>query len=139
MWVLVALVIGSPWYIEFVSLHGQPCVSVLLQSIRRTLLHAADAAGYDQSNSAFGMGRSLDGALTAPWNMTMYPLPGHAIPVGEPKQSFNDYQTFLAALSPLLLAALFFPAFAAGPAPPVIRALGVPPIRSVGPAHRITR
>ncbi len=52
-------------------------------------------------------------AVLAPWNLTMYLLPGHPLP-NTAFRPFNDFQWEMNALSPVLLAALFFPAFGRG-------------------------
>jgi hypothetical protein len=136
VWCLLALAIGSPWYIKSTVYTGNPIYPFYFQIFGGRGFNAALAEAYDQSNANFGITyekngtnpklvRSPDMAALAPWNLTMYLLPGHP-PPNPAFRPFNDGngQFPLAALSPLLLAALFFPAFRRG-APGAVKALGL--------------
>ena len=111
LWGLLALAVGSPWLIKSAILTGNPVYPFLYGFLggRGWSKFAADF--YANANAVFGMGHSLSDVALVPWNMTMFLLPGH--PTAYPKP-FNDNQTPLAALSPVLLAALFFPVFLRG-------------------------
>ena len=67
--------------------------------------------------------RTPDMMALAPWNLTMYLLPGNERP-NPTFRAYSDILIPLILLSPLLLAALFFPAFSRG-APNVVKALGL--------------
>ena len=135
LWGALALAVGSPWYIKSVVYTGNPIYPFYYQIFGGRGFNAALAKAYDQSNANFGVTyekngtdtrlvRSPDMAALAPWNLTMYLLPGHP-PPNPAFRPFNDgHPTPLSALSPLLLAALFFPAFRRG-APGAVRALGL--------------
>ncbi len=139
VWCVIALAVGSPWYIKSAAYTGNPVYPFYYQLFGGRGFNAALARIYDVSNANFGVTyvtptkddpatdpklvRSPDMAALAPWNLTMYLLPGRARP-NPVFRAFNDTQIPLVALSPLLLAALFFPAFLRG-APGVVRALGL--------------
>ncbi len=147
VWCVLALVVGSPWYIKSTVYTGNPIYPFYYQIFGGRGFSAALAKAYDVSNANFGVTyetpakdnpatdpklvRSPDMAVLAPWNLTMYLLPGHALP-NPAFRPFNDGsgQFPLAALSPLLLAALFFAAFCRG-APAVVKALGLYALFSV--------
>lgn len=122
LWVGLALLVGAPWYVKSaVYTHGNPVFPFYYTLFGGQYWNAAAAAAYDQSNAAFGMGRAPISLLLLPWNLTMALLPGHSPAVPLP---FNNFATPLMTLSPVLLAALFFPAFGRG-TPPIIRTFGV--------------
>lgn len=135
VWCLLSLAVGSPWYIKSTVYTRNPIYPFYYQIFGGRGFNAALAKAYDKSNANFGVTyesrgadlrlvRSPDMAALAPWNLTMYLLPGHP-PPNPAFRAFNDgEQTPLGALSPLLLAALFFPAFLRG-APGVVKALGL--------------
>lgn len=128
LWGLLALAIGSPWYIKSTIYTGNPVYPFYSQIFGGRYWNKGLGAIYDASNANFGVGKTLAevhspaSAISAPWNLTMYLLPGHPPPSGA-FRPFNDYQTPLAAFSPLLLAALFFPVFGRR-APNLVKALG---------------
>ena len=129
LWCLLALAVGSPWYIKSVAYTGNPVYPFYFKLFGGRYWNANLGAIYDASNANFGVGKTLAevhspaAAVLSPWNLTMYLLPGHP-PPSSAFRPFNDTQTPLAALSPLLLAALFFPAFGRG-APGRVKALGL--------------
>ena len=108
LWSILALVVGSPWLVKSAILTGNPVYPFIFGG-RFWNQSAADY--YTHWNAAFGMGHGLSDIALVPWNLTMFLLPGHVTAYPKP---FNDYQTPLGALSPVLLAALFFPAFMRG-------------------------
>ncbi len=129
-WGALALLVGSPWLIKSAVYTGNPVYPFAygLFGGRGWSTFAADF--YTTWNASFGMGHSLTDAVLVPWNMTQFLVPGHPVPprpLLPVHQSFNDYQTPLQSWSPLLLGALFFPAFLPknGPkVPPMVLALG---------------
>lgn len=139
-WCALALAVGSPWYIKSTVYTGNPIYPFYYQIFGGRGFNADLARAYDQSNANFGVSyvtptkddpaadpklvRSPDMTALAPWNLTMYLLPGHPPPNPAFRPFSDGHQIPLATLSPLLLAALFFPAFRRG-APGVVRALGL--------------
>jgi hypothetical protein len=135
-WGALALLVGSPWYVKSAAYTGNPVYPFYERLFPSRHWNAALGAQYDASNANFGVGTTLrelhspaQAALT-PWNLTMYLVPGH-LPPSPNFRPFNDFQTPLAALSPLLLAALFFPAFSRG-APGGIKAFALYASLSLG-------
>jgi len=123
-WGALALLVGSPWLIKSFVYTGNPVYPFAYGLFGGHGWSAAADDFYNTWNKSFGMGHSLSDAVLVPWNMTLFLVPGHPTPFPKP---FNDYQTALQSWSPLLLAALFFPAFLPknGPkAPPTVLALG---------------
>ena len=127
VWCLLALTVGSPWYIKSAVYTGNPVYPFYPRIFPSRHWNTGLGDIYDVSNAGFGVGattkeiHSPTQGVLIPWNLTMYLLPGHLTTSPHP---FNEVQTPLAALSPLLLAALFFPAFL-GRAPVAIKALGL--------------
>lgn len=134
VWCLLALAVGSPWYIKSAVYTGNPVYPFYSHIFPSHFWNTSLGDAYDASNAGFGVGvtakeiHSPTQAVLAPWNLTMYLLPGHLTQSPKP---FNDFQTPLAALSPLLLAALFFPAFL-GRASGMVKALGLYALCSLG-------
>jgi len=113
-WVALALLVGSPWYVKSAVLTGNPVYPFYSQIFGGRYWNPVNAAAYDQSNADFGMGRTPDKLLLAPWNLTMFLTPGRPLPLrphAPEKQSFNDHQFPTMLLTPMLLGALFFPLF----------------------------
>ena len=129
VWCALALAVGSPWYIKSAVYTGNPVYPFYSRLFPSRYWNANLGAAYDASNANFGLGKSLGevhsptSAISSPWNLTLYLLPGHP-PSSPAFRPFNDFQTPLVALSPLLLATLFFPAFGLG-ASGMVRALGL--------------
>ena len=134
VWCLLAFVIGSPWYVKSTVYTGNPVYPFYYKLFGGRGFNAALAANYDASNANFGVTydtkttdpkavRSPDMAALAPWNLTMYLLPGHPLS-NTAFRPFNDFLVPIIALSPILLACLFFPAFSWG-APAIVKALGL--------------
>ena len=111
LWSLLALVVGSPWLIKSAILTGNPVYPFFYGIFGGRGWDKAAADYYTHWNAKFGMGHSLSDIALVPWNLIMFLLPGHITSYPKP---FNDYQTPLGALSPILLGALFFPAFGRG-------------------------
>ena len=111
VWGLLALAVGSPWLIKSAVLTGNPVYPFFYGLFGGRYWDKSAADFYTSWNAAFGMGHSLSDIALVPWNLTMFLVPGH--PTSYPKP-FNDYQTPFGALSPVLLGALFFPAFVRG-------------------------
>ena len=128
-WCLIVLAVGSPWYVKSAIYTGNPIYPFYSKIFPSRYWNADLGASYDASNANFGVGKTLSevhsptAAILAPWNLTLYLVPGHP-PPGPGFRPFNDFQSPLAALSPLLLAALFFPAFIRG-VPGSMKALGL--------------
>jgi len=113
-WVGLALLVGSPWYVKSAVLTHNPVYPFYSQIFGGRYWNPVNAAAYDQSNADFGMGRTPDKLLLAPWNLTMFLTPGRPLPTraqAPEKQSFNDRQFPTMLLTPVLLGALFFPMF----------------------------
>ena len=113
-WGALALLVGSPWLIKSTVYTGNPVYPFAYGLFGGHGWSAAAAEFYSTWNASFGLGHSLSDAALVPWNMTMFLVPGHPVPprpLNQLHQSFNDYQTALQSWSPLLLGALFFPAF----------------------------
>ena len=90
----------SPWYIKSTVYTGNPIYPFYYQIFGGRGFNAALAQAYDQSNANFGITyekqgadpklvRSPDMAALAPWNLTMYLLPGHP-PPNPAFRPFND-------------------------------------------------
>ena len=130
LWCVLALIVGSPWYIKSAVYTGNPVYPFYSKIFPTRHWNAALGATYDASNASFGLGATLKevhspaAAILLPWNLTLYLLPGHPPPNPIFIFPFNNFQAPLVALSPLLLAALFFPAFGRG-APGAVKALGL--------------
>ena len=129
-WGALALLVGSPWLIKSAVYTGSPVYPFFYGLLGG---HGWSAAADEFSktwNASFGMGHHLSDVVLVPWNMTLFLVPGHPVPprsFNPLHQSFNDYQTPLQSLPPLLLGALFFAAFLpkdGAKAPPVVLALG---------------
>ena len=127
VWCLLALAVGSPWYIKSSAYTGNPVYPFYSHLFPSRYWNTGLGDAYDASNAGFGVGatpkeiHSPTQGILVPWNLTMYLMPGHLTSSPKP---FNDVPTPLAALSPLLLAGLFFPAFSRG-ASGTVRALGL--------------
>lgn len=135
-WSALALLVGCPWYVKSAVYTGNPVYPFYSHLFPSRYWNADLGAAYDASNASFGVGKTLQevhspsqAALT-PWNLMMYLVPGHP-PPSPSFRPFNDFQTPLVALSPLLLAALFFPAFSRG-APGGMKALAGYALLSLG-------
>lgn len=128
VWCVIALVVGCPWYVKSIAYTGNPIYPFYFQIFGGKFWNHANTVAYDRSNAAFGLGHQPLNLLLAPWNLTMYLMPGHPaavmLPNGHTKpiypfighesdgtQPFNNGQTELGTFSPVLLAALFVPAF----------------------------
>lgn len=116
LWGLLALLVGSPWLVKSAILTGNPVYPFFFGLFGGRGWDQAAADFYTQWNAGFGMGHSLSDIALVPWNLSMFLLPGHVTAYPKP---FNDQQMVLGALSPVLLAALFFPAFVRGATVPV--------------------
>ena len=119
LWSIIALVVDSPWLIKSAILTRNPVYPFFYGVFGGRFWNQSAADSYTQANAVFGMGHSLSDIALVPWNLIMFLLPGHVTAYPKP---FNDYQTTFGALSPVLLAALFFPAFVRG-ASAVVKAL----------------
>ena len=111
LWGILALVTGSPWLIKSAILTGNPVYPFFYGLFGGQYWDKSAADFYTSWNANFGMGHSLSDIALVPWNLTMFLVPGHLTAYPKP---FNDYQTPFGALSPVLLGALFFPAFMRG-------------------------
>jgi len=111
LWSVTALTVGSPWFIKSAVLTGNPVYPFFYGIFGGRGWDQAAADFYTHWNAAFGMGHRLSDIALIPWNLIMFLLPGHTTAYPKP---FNDYQTEFGALNPVLLASLFFPAFARG-------------------------
>jgi len=121
-WCVLALVIGCVWYVKSYIYTGDPVFPFGYRIFHSPFWNAADAANYSAANYAFGVGHKPIDLLLAPWNLTMYPLPGHptgAYPylVGTVAraQSFNDYATAMMAVPAIFIAAIVALPFLRGP------------------------
>jgi hypothetical protein len=125
-WCAVALAVGCPWYVKSWAYTGNPVYPFAYSVFGGRNWNQEAANAYDGSNKSFGLGHQPINVLLAPWNLTMYVMPGHPAeytgPDGKPvmlypfldpgntgSKPFNDFATELATLSPVLLAALFAP------------------------------
>ena len=69
---LLALVVGSPWYIKSYVYTGNPVYPFLYSIFGGKYWSASAAAAYSNSQSIFGMGHGLKQLLLAPWNLTVH-------------------------------------------------------------------
>ena len=133
LWCGLALIVGSPWYVKSTVNTGNPIYPFYYHVFGGRGFNADLARQYDNDNAHFGVSSETKGddprlvrtpsqAALAPWNLTMYLLPGHP-PPNPAFRSFNDRQWEPNSLSPILLAALFFPAFGRR-TPRAVKALG---------------
>ncbi len=113
LWGGLALAVGSPWLMKSAVLTGNPFYPFFYGVFGGRGWDQAAAAHYAAWNAGFGMGHGLSDLALLPWNLSLFLLPGHPPPAGFPKP-FNDRQTLITALSPVLLGALFFPVFVRG-------------------------
>ncbi len=111
VWSLLALLVDAPWLVKSAVLTGNPVYPLFYSLLGGQYWDTLAANFYTNSTAQFGMGHSLSDLALVPWNLTMFLLPGHLTAYQKP---FNDYQTPFGALSPVLLGALFFPAFVRG-------------------------
>ena len=111
VWGLLALLVDAPWLVKSAVWTGNPLYPLFYSLLGGRGWDKTAADFYTSSTAQFGMGHSLSDIALVPWNMTMFLLPGHLTSYPKP---FNDYQTPFGALSPVLLGALFFPAFVRG-------------------------
>ena len=134
LWCLLSLAVGSPWYVKSTVNTGNPIYPFYYKIFGGRGFNADLARQYDRSNASFGVSYETKGddaapvrtpslAALAPWNLTMYLLPGHP-PPNPAFRPFNDFQWEMNTLPPVLLVALFFPAFGRG-APRVVKSLGL--------------
>ncbi|MBV9851933.1 MAG: glycosyltransferase family 39 protein [Armatimonadetes bacterium] len=121
LWGALALAVGSPWYVKSWISTGNPVYPYFYSLFGGRWWDGAHAAAYAASNDP-GMGRDVASAILLPWHLTMYLPPGH--PTAWPKP-FTEFPSALLSLSPVLLAALFFPAFQRHPAPKAVRLLAL--------------
>jgi hypothetical protein len=112
-WCVVALAVGCPWYVKSFILTGDPVFPFGYKVFHSPYWNTPNSASYSAANYAFGMGHKPVDFVYAPWNLTMYALPGHLSKTylyltGSPTlvNSFNDYPTALMALPAIFLAAL---------------------------------
>ena len=133
LWCGLALAVGSPWYVKSAVNTGNPIYPFYYHVFGGRGFSADLARHYDNDNAHFGVSSERKGddprqvrtpsqGALAPWNLTMYLLPGHP-PPNPSFRPFNDQQWEPNTLSPLLLAALFFPAFGRK-TPRAVKALG---------------
>ena len=118
VWCVVALVIGCPWYVKAIAYTGNPIYPFYFQIFGGKYWNLANARVYDASNAYFGLGHQPINLLLAPWNLSMYLMPGHPAQLypnlghgNKGDEPFNNGQTEFGTISPVLLAALFVPAF----------------------------
>jgi hypothetical protein len=104
----LAAIIGAPWYVKSWLSTGNPVYPFAYHLFGGRYWDGADAAKYAQDQASFGMGHALADLISSPWNVTMFPMPGHALPIGVTRP-FNDLQTPFVCLSPLFLGLLFAP------------------------------
>ena len=139
IWCLAAILTGSPWFTKSTVYTGNPIYPFYSQIFGGRYWNVNLGKDYSASQANFGVGVSPEDAhspaqaVSLPWNLTMYLLPGHVppqrmAPPGQtpppPLQPFNDFQWEMNALSPILLASLFLFAFRRG-VPGTVQALGL--------------
>jgi hypothetical protein len=120
-WGCLALIVGSPWYIKSWICTGNPVYPYFYNVFGGRWWSAHMAAAYAGANKP-GPGHTLTDALLLPWNLTMALPPGHLV---GPWPPFNEFPSALLSLSPMLLAALFVPAFGRGETPRSVKALAI--------------
>jgi hypothetical protein len=130
LWCVAALAVGSPWYIKAWVYTGNPVYPFFSHLFGGRYWSVAAAGAYDVQNASFGAGRGLPELVLAPWNLTMSLLPGHfpfttqsKLPLQPPHWAFNDYQTPLMTLTPVLAASLLLPLCFVGRIPMAVKAL----------------
>lgn len=115
---IVAIAIGCPWYVKSWIVTGNPVYPFAYSVFGGRHWSRENASLYTSNQINFGVGHADPGAhpslgvdiLMAPWNLTMYTLPGHYPPGSSKPNPFNDNPSLVAALSPVFLATLFAPA-----------------------------
>ena len=122
-WAGLSLAVGAPWYVKSWALTGNPVYPFFYSLFGGKHWSADNAGWYNAWNASFGLGRSFQDGLLTPWALTMNLLRGHPVVTGH--ASFNDAQMVLLTLTPLFVAALFFPVFQDGPVPRAVRALSL--------------
>ena len=127
LWAAAALAVGSPWYLKSFVNTGNPVYPLFFSIFGGRDWSASAAAASGAWNAGFGAGHGLAGLVLVPWNLTMALLPGHvAFTTGAnlPQHwAFNDYQTPLMTVTPLLLAVVFVPLGLRSPAPAAVKVL----------------
>ena len=119
LWGLLALLVGSPWYIKSWLATGNPLYPYFFSLFGGRWWDAAHAAAYASTNNP-GMGHGMVPAILLPWDLSLFLSPGHATSWPKP---FAEFPSPLLSLPPVLLGALFFPAFGRSTAPTAIRLL----------------
>ncbi len=119
---LIALAIGSPWYIKSWIYTGNPFYPFAYGLFGGRYWSAANSLDYTAAQYSFGVGHRPADLLLAPWNLTMYLMPGH-VPAGNFPRPFNDIQTPFASLSPVFLVILVAGPLVAVSAPRWVRIL----------------
>ncbi|HEY3331154.1 MAG TPA: glycosyltransferase family 39 protein [Capsulimonadaceae bacterium] len=126
---LGAFLIGSPWYIKSWVVTGNPVYPFAYSVFGGKNWDQENARIYTRDQQAFGIGHAEGGVrlplvadiLTAPWNLTMFSMPGHPPPAGSKANPFNDFPSPLVSLTPLFLATLLVIPFRRGGVPVAIR------------------
>lgn len=118
-WGLLALLVGSPWYVKSWLATGNPLYPYFFALFGGRWWDAAHAASYGATNNP-GMGHGAVPALMLPWDLSLFLAPGH--PTSWPKP-FAEFSSPLLSLPPVLLGSLFFPAFGRAPVPMAVRLL----------------
>jgi len=118
LWCVIALVVGCPWYVKSIAYTGNPIYPFYFKLFGGKYWSLQNGAAYDAANTYFGVGHQPVNLLMAPWNLVMYLMPGHPASMypnlghgNAGNKPFNDFPTEFGTLSPVLLAALFVPAF----------------------------
>lgn len=126
---IVAVLVGCVWYIKSWLYTGNPFYPFAYSVFGGRYWSSYNALQYALSQKDFGVGHRPIDLLTLPWNLTMSLMPGHFLPAG--LKGFNDYQSFSTAIGPVLLAALFAPAFIRMKSSPWVAALAIYSLLSI--------
>jgi hypothetical protein len=118
---VVSVAIGSVWYVKSWIVTGNPFFPFAYTIFGGKHWSLSNSVVYASSQAQFGAGHKLIDLVMAPWSLVIYLnyfISGKYHP-------FNDYSTFWIALSPVLLAALFIPAFWNRKTSNAVRALAI--------------
>lgn len=112
-WCALSLSVGAPWYVKSYIWTGDPVFPFGWALFRNSHWNTINAAQYSASNLSFGLGHKPIDLIFAPWNVTMYPLPGHlpatyaylTVPTAS-VQPFNNFQSLLIAVPVIFVTSL---------------------------------
>jgi hypothetical protein len=99
---LIAVLIGSPWFIKSAVNTGNPFYPFAYSIFGGRYWSEANAVPYAAAQYSFGEGHAPKDLLLLPWQLTMFLLPDHRFSPAN-THPFNDTPTELVSLTPLFL------------------------------------